>query len=291
MSRAIAMAKRKHKRWPRRVRVWCWLALLALAIPAAGVEIADLLIPRPGDTPRLTAAKQLLQQNPDNENALFGLAHASYQVARYADAVRAYDRMKEVRISRPHYVISDQAVALMRLGRNAEAEAGFREAMRLAPEFPHPYFGLALLWIRAGTNYQQAIDHLNTAIKCETDNGLKLCYQTHIGEAYLGLGDPARAIQELQAVKAALPVDLVGQNYPIEDVEAVYEVRFLLARAFARQANAAAVERELDEVLAAHSARRKLPPRGRMMSMPPGNFELTESPELLRELFLRWRMP
>lgn len=223
--------------------------------------------------------------------ALFGLSHGYYEIARYDASVRVYDRMLELPVAWLHYAESDRAIALERLNRPTEAEAGFRRAMAIMNNFPHPYAGMATMWLRRGEKFDEAAGLLSLAIGYETAETLKSCYRVQLGVAKLGQGDVAGAILILEESKAALAIDLVRENYPINDIEALYEVRYYLAAAYAKQGRRADAERELDEATRVYEIRREEPPQARQSIMPAGTWEAIVHPDRFRYLFERWKLP
>lgn len=271
-----------------------WLivcALLAAAVRAEAVDISDLLEPMPWDTPRLAESKRILRLNPSDEMALFGLSHGYYEIARYEEAVRVYDRMIEIRVQWMHYAESDRATVLERMDRIEEAERGFRNAMRIMENFPHPYAGLATMWLRRGERLPEAEDYLEKAIGYETAEYLKVCYRVQLGAVKLAQGEIDDAIDILEAAKSALPTNLVRENYPINDIEAIYEVRYHLACAYAKQGRLAEAESELDEVIHVYNVRRAAAPQARQSIMPTGTWQAIEHPDRFRFLFERWKLP
>lgn len=271
-----------------------FVAVLGLALMtsrAGAVEIDDLLAPASYDTPRLAESKRILSGNPSDEIALFGLAHGFYEIARYRESVRVYERMIEGGVSRMHYVHSDMAIVLDRLERTAEAEEHFRIAQGIMPTFPHPYAGLATMWLRRGQRLEEAATNLGLAINYETSEDLKNCYRVQLGAARLDMGEVEEAIRILEEARAALPVLLVRENYPINDIEALYEVRYHLARAYRKQGNRAEAERLLEEAVQVYETRRAAPPQARQATMPPGTWEAIEHPDRFRYLFERWKLP
>ncbi len=275
------------------MRRWI-LAVTVIVSEVCGVhavDIAPLIVPRPFDTPRLAESKRILLDNPYDELALFGLAHGYHELGMYPEGVLVYERMIDIGVTRMHYVTSDRAILLDPLDRLEEAESGFRRAMDILPTFPHCYAGLATMWLRRNLRLDEAATYLSMAISYEIEPDLQNCYRAQLGGVRLRLGELDEAMSILQAAKSAIPVDLVRQTYPINEIEAIYEVRYYLAEAYARRADPVAAEREMDDVIRAFESRMAAPPKARVGIMPSGTWEMIEHPDRFRYLFDRWRLP
>ncbi|MFB6355455.1 MAG: tetratricopeptide repeat protein [bacterium] len=253
----------------------------------------ELIQPDPGDSKRLQKSKRILRRNSDHTMALYGFAHSSYELGRYKDAVKMYQHMIDIGVNwNPHFIYSDRAVVLARLGRYQEAEQSFRKSMEMNPTFAHPHSGLAIMWIRQGRNYKKAEKFLKEAIQYESfAQVLKDCYRAYLGAAILKQGRTDRAIEILKQAKKKIPVQLVRQNYPVNDIEAVYEVRYFLARAYEKKGQDKKARQELNEVIEVYHKRKNAPDEGRSSQMPSGTWKAYEHPNVFRFLFHRWELP
>lgn len=270
------------------------LLLSCVAVtPLPAVELEPLLKPKPDDTPRIKKAKQILRSNPRRDLALYGLAHGSYQIGRYRDAIKVYNYMIEIGVDwNPRFIHSDKAHVQTRLGQHEKAAKNYRKSLEMDSEFSHPYAGLAIMWIRQKRNYEKAEEYLKKAIKYEqVAEILKDTYRVYLGAAYLGQDRVDKAIETLKKAKEAIPVTLVGQNFPTNDVESVYEVRYFLARAYMEKGDTDAAMAELQSAIDARETRMNSPNRGRQTAMPRGTWEMIEHPGVFRYLFTRWKLP
>ena len=89
------------------------------------------------DNPRITALRQLLERNPNDARALFGLANEFEKEARWSDVVE--------HLSRYLQVAEDQGNAWGRLGhalratgRDDEARQAYRRGAQVAQTHGHP---------------------------------------------------------------------------------------------------------------------------------------------------------
>lgn len=89
------------------------------------------------DNPRIAALQQLLDRNPKDARALFGLANELEKEARWSDVVE--------QLSRYLQVAQDEGNAWGRLGhalratgRDAEAREAYRKGVQVAQAHGHP---------------------------------------------------------------------------------------------------------------------------------------------------------
>lgn len=158
------------------------------------------------------------------ESPDYGLAH--YDIAVHLQkkrdlpgAIQEYRRAIDDR--RDHDLLAhannNLAVCLTELGRNPEAEAHFREALKLDPsEFnAHFHFGELLM---AEKKYAEAISHLEQAMRIvPTARGY-----SDLGEAFFKQGQLQKSVASYE-MTIALQADFPRAKEKLEQVRAIYD--------------------------------------------------------------------
>lgn len=121
-------------------------------------------------------------------------AHAANYAAREAVAVNGAD----------HGSWWVRAHSSFLMGRPADAEYEFNEAIRLQPQNPEYHFDLGEAFA-AQAKWQYALGEYEVALGLDAGNPV---YKTAIANAYLVNDEPARALQLMEEVVAANPADV-----------------------------------------------------------------------------------
>jgi DNA-binding SARP family transcriptional activator len=89
------------------------------------------------DNPRITALKRLLERNPNDARALFGLANEFEKEARWSDVVEHLSRYLQVTEDQGN-AWGRLAHALRATGRAGEAREAYRRGVQVAQAHGHP---------------------------------------------------------------------------------------------------------------------------------------------------------
>lgn len=109
--------------------------------PHAGLGTPATPVPQVADINRLRA---VLEQDPENRDALLTLANLNFDIGAWDRAVELYQRYLTLDSSNPD-VLTDLGIALRSLGRPDEALERFREANRLRPDHWQSLFNEAVV--------------------------------------------------------------------------------------------------------------------------------------------------
>ena len=128
--------------------------------------------------------RTLLQSNPADAASLQLLGLIAYRTGRYDEAFRL---LSQATASAPDH--ANLGAVLRALGRNAEAEAQYQQAIALDPKLAAAHYNLGNLLIDQARNHQAAIA-FRAALGCERGhaqawNGLGIALQRegHLDEA------------------------------------------------------------------------------------------------------------
>jgi Flp pilus assembly protein TadD len=89
------------------------------------------------DHPRITALKKMLDKNPHDTRALFGLANEFEKEARWSDVVEYLSRYLQAADDEGN-AWGRLAHALRETGRDAEAREAYRKGAQIAQAHGHP---------------------------------------------------------------------------------------------------------------------------------------------------------
>jgi Flp pilus assembly protein TadD len=89
------------------------------------------------DNPRITALQKLLDRNPNDARALFGLANEYEKEARWSDVVAQLSRYLQLADDEGN-AWGRLAHALRATGRDAEAREAYRKGVQVAQAHGHP---------------------------------------------------------------------------------------------------------------------------------------------------------
>jgi Flp pilus assembly protein TadD len=134
---------------------------------------------------------------PNNPRARNNLGLALVQVGRPAEAIVQYEQALRVKpdFAQAHYGLG---VALARVGRLPEAIVQYEQALRIRPDYAEPHFYLGIALVQLGKT-QEATEHYEQALRLKPDY-LEAHY--NLGVALIRLGKPQEAIRHWeQAVR------------------------------------------------------------------------------------------
>jgi protein O-mannosyl-transferase len=170
-----------------------------------GLGDAYMKLNRPAEAE--AAFRKAMEINPLGIQAHEGLFVALVAQGRAADwsearshlfnppALRAMDKVLE-------------GVAEEKAGRLEEAEASFKEALRLDPKSDRALLSLAVVEDRRG-NYPAAVDYCRRAIRIKPSSA---DIHQQLGVSALKMGEVAAAVEALEKAAALDPSDKEGQN-------------------------------------------------------------------------------
>lgn len=118
-----------------------WLAVLVLVLllgvaAAAGFVIRGLIVDDAPPTSSEMAVEEFtaqVEQDPDDPEALLGLAYAQQQDGDFEEALKGYERVLEIDPG-SQGALYNKGTALLALGRDAEAEAVLWDVLEAAPD-------------------------------------------------------------------------------------------------------------------------------------------------------------
>lgn len=149
-----------------------------------------------GDLPRAEALyRQVLQQDPNQPDALHYLGFLAHQVGRNDDALALMQRAARLSPRNPVYH-SNLAEVYRAMGSADAAIQSYREALRLNPSDPGAHFNLANMLAGEG-KLGDAIEHFRHALSLRPDYADAY---NNLAHAYGMLGRYEEAISCLQAV-------------------------------------------------------------------------------------------
>ena len=194
------------------------------------------------------AFRAALKVSPDSEFALEGIARAQRALQESAKALPspsaislasrrmrdgdfsgAAEAYREFLRATPDDAMVRQnlAMALLRLGRQAEARKEIEEAIRLKPDFAAAHGTLGVLCQQQGRT-KQAEQHFRRAIECDPSYtagylnlGLTLAGQDRFTESVIALRKARELSPDNPAVFTALGMALVRQNHLEDALEAL----------------------------------------------------------------------
>jgi tetratricopeptide (TPR) repeat protein len=139
---ALGQMLTKQRRWPEAVE--CYTAARALR-PELGVTLAGALVNAGRVGEGLSLFERLIAERRDNPSP--------WLYIRHGDALNGQGRHKEAEAAfreavrlKPDYRVAhcNLGIALERQGRHKEAEAAYRQAIRIKPELPEAHNGLGV---------------------------------------------------------------------------------------------------------------------------------------------------
>ncbi|MCL5942452.1 MAG: PIN domain-containing protein [Actinobacteria bacterium] len=107
--------------------------------------------------------QDLLNENPNDVDALVNLGNLAFDDQRYLEAVDFYRRALDLRPSDTN-VRTDMGIALLRLGHYREAVEAFRQAISDSPDHPLAHYNLGVALAQGGDSVE-AVAELREALR------------------------------------------------------------------------------------------------------------------------------
>ena len=175
-------------------------AQIARARNLAAAEMTDEAI---------AALEAVAAANPARPEASSQLGDILRREQRFADAAMAYDEALTRAangMGKNWRLLYTRGIALERLGRWAEAEADFTEALALEKDHPLVLNYLGYSWVDRGENLEKAKDMVRLAAKLRPEDGF---IADSVGWAAYRTGDFIEAIAEMERAILLEPTDPV----------------------------------------------------------------------------------
>lgn len=191
----------------------------ALLDPASGeawAALAETLAERPGSTPdAISAFQHAVRLDPASWHWRLGHAEALLRGARAAEAV---ERFALLAAERPDAAMArlGHARALEAAGRVGEALEEYREAVALRPDDIDAALALAVLLVSEG-DALAAVELLQPLARRHPDDPR---LQHRIGESWIALREPDKALDALRRARSLDPDDRLGSAPLIAALEA-----------------------------------------------------------------------
>lgn len=143
------------------------------------------------------AYQRLVQQDTKNGDAWFGLGTASAQLSQSVEAIICFERAMGLLGVRPQ-IHHNMAAAKSALGRLTEAEAHYKEAIRLKPDYYEAYFNFAnVKSLKNGSKVVASIErHLKTPNLTDVD---KMFLHFAAGKIYDDMREHDHAFPHMKA--------------------------------------------------------------------------------------------
>ncbi|MCX8500613.1 MAG: tetratricopeptide repeat protein [Alphaproteobacteria bacterium] len=144
---------------------WSWQGRIRYGLTLEQLE-------RPEEAAALL--KAMSEENPTDTQALQELANLDLRRKDYSQALSRFTQaLKRAQGVKPENwsLIYGQAVSFERLGRRAEAIAGLKQALSLAPNEPELLNYLGFMWAERGENLDEALGLLQKAWQLKPDDG------------------------------------------------------------------------------------------------------------------------
>ncbi|WP_051335740.1 tetratricopeptide repeat protein [Methylocapsa acidiphila] len=165
-----------------------------------------------------TYLKRIVAEHPKDEDALSALGNLQRAHKQYADAIETYTRAlnettKSEKAKWPLYYF--RGISYEREKKWPQAEADFKEALKLFPDQPLVLNYLGYSWVDQGVNLDEAFGMLHRAVELHPTDGYIV---DSLGWANYKLGRYDEAVKELERaidLKASDPVinDHLGDAY------------------------------------------------------------------------------
>ena len=154
-----------------------------------------------------SAVHLITRDSPDDSYAHATLGNALFDLGRYAEAEAAY---RDALRADPDYVIAYNNLgrALYELGRYAEAEAAYRDALRTDPDYAYSHNGLGVTLYELG-RYTEAEAAYRDALRADPDYAIA---HNNLGRALSELGRYAEAEAAYRDALRADPDYAIAHN-------------------------------------------------------------------------------
>jgi tetratricopeptide (TPR) repeat protein len=157
--------------------------------------------------------KRIVEENPDNGDALSALGNLQRAHKNYAEAVETYTRVlaragKPEKANWPVYYF--RGIAYERLKKWPEAEADLLQALALFPDQPLVLNYLGYSWVDQGMNLDEAFNMLQRAVELRPTDGYIV---DSLGWANYKLGRNDEAVKQLERAIDLKPSDPVINDH------------------------------------------------------------------------------
>jgi tetratricopeptide (TPR) repeat protein len=145
------------------------------------------------------------QTSTDEKQRLSEQAQVALQAGRYADAEKAYERLKELEPNVPELHAALGAI-LFQEGKFDQAAKELQRAEVLKPGLPKVASLLAMVLSEQG-HFQQALPGLEKGFRQTADTGLRRMCGLRLERTYISIQDHAKAIQTAMELQRLYPDD------------------------------------------------------------------------------------
>lgn len=157
--------------------------------------------------------KRIVDENPNNEDALSALGNLQRAHKQYADAIQTYSRAlakkgKPQKASWPIYYF--RGISYEREKKWPEAEADLMQALALFPDQPLVLNYLGYSWVDQGINLEEAFNMLQRAVELRPTDGYIV---DSLGWAHYKLGHTEEAVKQLERAIDLKPSDPVINDH------------------------------------------------------------------------------
>ena len=157
--------------------------------------------------------KRIVSENPGNADALSALGNLQRAHKQYTDAIATYtSAIDEVnKTGRAGWALYYfRGISYERSKQWPQAEADFREALKLAPDQPLVLNYLGYSWVDQGLNLDEAFAMLRRAVELNPTDGYIV---DSLGWAHYKLGHYDEAVKELERAIDLKPADPVVNDH------------------------------------------------------------------------------
>ncbi|MDB5644217.1 MAG: repeat-containing protein [Hyphomicrobiales bacterium] len=178
----------------------------------AEVQIGLLLEQEGKSDEALKQLKSIVDERPNDPEAVLALANLQRARKQFADAAETYTRALTLsdgaRTDWSTYYF--RAISYERSKRWPQAEADFRRALELFPDQPLVLNYLGYSWVDQGMNLPEAFKMLRRAVELRPTDGYII---DSLGWAYYRLGQYPEAVRELEKAIELKPADPVINDH------------------------------------------------------------------------------
>lgn len=151
--------------------------------------------------------RQMAQDRPERLDALITLGDMLRQKEKFTEAEQAYTQAVQ-RLHAPNAqdwrLFYARGITYERTNRWPQAEADFKEALKLQPDQPYVLNYLGYSWVDKGIHLDEGRKMLRKAVDLRPDDGFVV---DSLGWAYFRLGDIPRAVAYLERAVELQPGD------------------------------------------------------------------------------------
>jgi tetratricopeptide (TPR) repeat protein len=181
--------------------------------PNAEIRIAINLDQMGEDKKAEEKLKAQLERKPDDYDSNLTLANLYRSHENFADAAKYYSRTIELAgdVEPRHWTLFYfRGICFERSNRWPEAEADFRNALKLNNEQPLVLNYLGYSWIDKGLNFDEAIEMIRKAVELRPNDGYIV---DSLGWAYYKLKNYSEAVKNLERAVELKPDDPVINDH------------------------------------------------------------------------------